>query len=408
MSAAPRSLPVKALCSPRDERWGSPEPPLLLSVSAARGVIPRSEVTDAEARADDLSIYKRVRGGDVVINRMSAYQGALGLASQPGVVSPDYLVLEVIRSVDPAWLSYAFRSTWFVAEMAARVRGIGSMDQGNVRTPRINWEDLSRIELSVPSTRQQRAIANYLDAETKRIDAMVGILRSLAALHTERLLAALAQALDDEPRHRLATVLTSIEQGWSPSAADFQRDDAATWAVLKLSAVTGGAYGPHHHKVLNEPPGANVKYEVRPGDLLMTRANTPDLVGDAVFVASTPRGLLMPDLVYRLRYRLDRADGQYLAFALRTPEVRNQISAIARGSSQSMVKLRGEDIKALTLPLPAKVRQRQLAARFLVDAQRAERVQAAMRQQTELLLERRQALITAAVTGQLEVPGVAA
>jgi type I restriction enzyme S subunit len=67
-------------------------------------VIPRSEITDAEPRADDLRFYKRAHMGDIVINRMSAYQGALGLVLRDGVVSPDYLVLEVQPLVEARWL----------------------------------------------------------------------------------------------------------------------------------------------------------------------------------------------------------------------------------------------------------------------------------------------------------------
>jgi type I restriction enzyme S subunit len=188
-------------------------------------------------------------------------------------------------------------------------------------------------------------------------------------------------------------------------AADVTRDGEDDWAVLKLSAVTGGTYRPQHHKVLGEAPGANTRYEVRAGDLLMTRANTPQLVGDVAYVSSTPRHLLLPDLVYRLGYDANRADGNYLAFALRTPEVRGQLAAIARGSSQSMVKLRAEDIKALTIALPAVARQRRLASQFIARAESGAATHKAMLRQIDLLLERRQALVTEAVTGELACLG---
>lgn len=107
----------------------------LLSVSAYRGVVPRSELTSDEARADDLRRYKVCKPRDIVINRMSAYQGAAGVAPIEGLVSPDYTVLRTGREVDARFLGYLIRSRWFTGEITARLRGIGGVEQGNVRTP---------------------------------------------------------------------------------------------------------------------------------------------------------------------------------------------------------------------------------------------------------------------------------
>ena len=77
-----------------DVRAGaSAAPEDLLSVSIHLGVVPRSSMTDDLPRAEDLSGYKQVRHGDLVVNRMRAFQGAVGLAHVDGLVSPDNLVI---------------------------------------------------------------------------------------------------------------------------------------------------------------------------------------------------------------------------------------------------------------------------------------------------------------------------
>lgn len=129
----------------------------LLSVSIHWGVRRRDEVTDDLPRAEDLSNYKVVESGDIVVNRMRAFQGALGRSPIDGIVSPDYLVLRAAANVRSDWLAAAMRTPEFISEMAARVRGIGSAELGTVRTPRINADELGEIRLDVPTPPEQEA-----------------------------------------------------------------------------------------------------------------------------------------------------------------------------------------------------------------------------------------------------------
>ncbi|MET9787724.1 restriction endonuclease subunit S [Streptomyces canus] len=155
-----------------DERAGQDQPPLLM-VSIHHGVVRRDTLTDDLPRAEDLSNYKLCEPGDIVLNRMRAFQGAIGISPQRGLVSPDYLVLRPGPDVDARYLHHLFRSTWFVGEMASRLRGIGNTENGAVRTPRINPEDLGDIAVRFPSLNEQHQIADFLDIETARIDALI-------------------------------------------------------------------------------------------------------------------------------------------------------------------------------------------------------------------------------------------
>ena len=145
------------------------DPSELLSVSIHLGVVPRSEVTDDLPRADSLAQYKDVQVGDIVLNRMRAFQGGVGVARQKGVVSPDYGVLRPGEGCSPKYLHYLFRAPWFVGEMTSRLRGIGSVDQGNVRTPRVNIEDLLMTEVELPDLDGQLALAKELDGVSRRV-----------------------------------------------------------------------------------------------------------------------------------------------------------------------------------------------------------------------------------------------
>ncbi|WP_249010489.1 restriction endonuclease subunit S [Conexibacter sp. DBS9H8] len=152
----------------------------LLTVSIHRGVQP----APSEQAGGD-SEYKVCRAGQLVLNRMRAFQGALGVAPVDGLASPDYAVLEVSAEHSPDFVAYLLRSPWGVAAMAARIRGIGGVENGNVRTPRINVQDLGEIECSMPNAHDQQKIADFLDCECARIDELQAELRSVAVAAEE-------------------------------------------------------------------------------------------------------------------------------------------------------------------------------------------------------------------------------
>lgn len=158
----------------------------LYSVSIDWGVRRRVETTDKLARAEDLSHYKVCLEDDIVINRMRAFQGALGVAPTDGIVSPDYAVLRTEPDTEPQWLAEVMRTKAFVGEIIMRLRGIGGMDSGNVRTPRINTADLLDIRADIPELSvQHMELANTL-AHTTRIDTLIAKSEEHIALAKER------------------------------------------------------------------------------------------------------------------------------------------------------------------------------------------------------------------------------
>ncbi len=170
-----------------DDRVGARAADLpLMSVSIDWGVRRRDEMTEKLARAEDLSHYKVCLAGDIVVNRMRAFQGALGVAPEDGVVSPDYAVLRATTEVDPHWLAELMRTRAFVGEITLRLRGIGGTDSGNVRTPRINTADLLDISADITNVNAQQAELANVVRETTRIDALIAKAEEHIALAEER------------------------------------------------------------------------------------------------------------------------------------------------------------------------------------------------------------------------------
>lgn len=118
-------VPLKYLVRESDIRQGLRAESTMLSVSIHHGVTPLESVSNDGSRAGDFSNYKVCQPGDIVINRMRAFQGAVGIANQGGIVSPDYTVLRVGSRVSANYLHFVMRSSWFISEMTRRLRGIG-------------------------------------------------------------------------------------------------------------------------------------------------------------------------------------------------------------------------------------------------------------------------------------------
>jgi type I restriction enzyme S subunit len=154
--------------------------------------------------------------------------------------------------------------------------------------------------------------------------------------------------------------LQGIDQGWSPTAED-RRTEPDEWAVIKLSAVNRGRFREEEHKAMPPELESIRRLEVRQGDLLLTRANTPELVGDVCIVPEVRPNLMMSDLIYRLRLDTDRLDPRFTQYWLLSSAGRAQIARDARGSSQSMVKISQQTVRSWLIPVPPLDEQRAIA-----------------------------------------------
>lgn len=180
-----------------DDRAGTGADALpLMSVSIDWGVRRRDEITTDDHRADDLSTYKVCARGDIVVNRMRAFQGALGVAPEGGLVSPDYAVLRArATELDTDWMVEVMRTRSFIAEMVLRIRGIGGIESGAVRTPRINVTDLLDIRVALKRSERQIADLTSLRAQASRIDALITKTEQHIALAKERRAALITAAV---------------------------------------------------------------------------------------------------------------------------------------------------------------------------------------------------------------------
>ena len=139
------------------------------------------------------------------------------------------------------------------------------------------------------------------------------------------------------------------------------------------------------------------------GDLLISRANTRELVGSAaVALRSYPR-LMLCDKLYRLCLRTDACSPQFLASYLGTPQVRGQIELAATGASSSMLNIGQSTIRELSVVVPPRHEQTAIISFLDTETAKLDSLKLESERAIALLKERRAALISAAVTGQIDV-----
>ena len=372
------------------------EVPIIRATNIQRGHITSPSLQRAHLRDLPLDRAPLLEAGEILVVRSGAYTGDSALITDEWAGSaPGYdLRVTPVSGLDPRFLSWCLLSRYCLDQL--------DLLKLRAAQPHLNADELASVLVPLPSLEVQRRIADHLDTETARINHATGLNDLRASLVEERLTAELEELIDG-PAVPLGYRIQRLEQGTSP-VADASPASAGEAGVLKLSAVDRGTFRPSENKALMTLVGEGSLARARKGSVLISRANTPERVGDAAYVDGLAGiRLLFPDLMFQLQVDERRCDARYISMALRTRRVRHQIESTARGSSQSMVKLRQSDVRELRLPLPDRSTQASVATKFEDRRLEARELLDALERSTSLLLERRQALITAAVTGEIEV-----
>ncbi|GAB2521706.1 hypothetical protein GCM10027064_19000 [Microbacterium petrolearium] len=231
---------------------------------------------------------------------------------------------------------------------------------------------LGALEMPLPPVSEQQRIAAILDAA----DAIRAKRRAQLA-HLDALPQALFHEMfagRSDAVVPLGEVVPSIDSGVSP-VAEPRAAVGDEWGVLKLGAVTYGKFRPWENKAFLGDASFLRRHEVKDGDVLMTRKNTPELVGAVVFVRDVPPRLAIPDLVFRLNIDHERLDGAYVQALLMSRRMRRRVRGLAGGSAASMSNISKSRLSALWIPVPPLALQQEFAAK--VEAIHAERARVA-------------------------------
>lgn len=404
-------VPVGRLFT-RLKRTGFPDQELL-SVYRDYGVIPKSSRDDNNNKpSDDLGQYQLVNPNDLVMNKMKAWQGSIAISEYEGIVSPAYFVYQPLRSLFkralPKYVHYLLRNPRYIAQYLRQSKGI------RVNQWDLDPEEFQRIELVLPPKSEQNQIFKFLDHETAKIDTLIEKQQQLIQLLKEK---------------RQAVISHAVTKGLDPNVP--MKDSGVEWLgevpehwTLKsyrhASRIYRGKFG---HRPRNDPAFYDGEYPfIQTGDVaraekfITTYSQTLNEKGKEVSQLF-PKGTLMmaiaanigdlailgfeayaPDSVVGFKPN-DDIDLEFLRYSFMAA-----LPALEQTSTQStQANLNVERIGAVQGVFPSLDDQQKIVSYLDDMLNKYSVIEKEMNNAIELLQERRTALISAAVTGKIDV-----
>lgn len=335
----------------------------------------------------DISNYKLVEPGDFVIG-LRSFQHGISYSEVRGIVSPAYTVLRGTNAVDPRFFKHYFRSSVLISQLANITQGIR---QGQT----IDIEAFANLDLPVPSLDEQRRIADFLDAETARIDSItatrIAQISVLDELEIARIGGHLAPAGYTGPVYayfdvQLGKMLNS-ERAMGKNQQPYLRHANVHWYEISTEDVA----------TMSFEPGEQRRYGLRPGDLLVNEGGAGGTAEAAVWDGRIATCFYQKSL-HRVRAR-SHVPVEWLMYWLRYAKAYGAFDA--DNNKATIPHLTGEKLAESRIPIPRDGHRQVTELKLEIAAIRE--VQRKLVIANDLLAERRQALITAAVTGGIAV-----
>ena len=342
----------------------------------------------------------RVRGGEVLVSKLNPRKLRVVTVKEherPSMASGEFISL-IPKNIDARFLSYWLRSEKTRQDLHGATQSVTRSHQ------RVTPDILTKKWLMVPSLAEQRAIADYLDTETARIDTLIAKKKALSQGVNERFQRTVhrdVEALVDQTGSTRLKRLAAISVGIVITPAAWYSDVGGVPALRGLNVRPRRLLVDDLISLSEDGHLANKKSELRAGDVVVVRTGQ---AGAAAVVPSSLDGCNCIDLL--IVRRSPDLDPEFLSFVLNSEWVSKQIAEFSVGAIQSHFNVSA--LKELNFPLVPPPDQREVAARWRALEHDSDAVTERLDRQIALLDEHRRALTTAAVTGEMEVPGVAA
>ena len=387
----------------------------LLSLYRDYGVIIKSTRDDNHNRAGkDLTKYKLVSKGDLVINKMKAWQGSVGISKHQGIISPAYIICKVKKGISSDYLNYLLRCNYYKHQYGKLSYGVRT-DQWDIR-----YNDFKKLPVLLPKLSEQNAIVNFLDYKLEKINRFIAKKKQLIELLTEQKAAIINQAVTKGLNPNIK---------FKPSGIEWQGDIPEHWVINKIkfliSKPIAGQWGQESQKDENdiiclrvadfleiytkeenltirniEPKEEQIlKY----GDLLIEKSGggekTP--VGRVVMFTHDFRAVTS-NFVSKVSTNKDLVHSEYLLFVFKAI---NNIRWNVRSVKQTtgIQNLDSYDFFDNWIYFPSKAEQKNIIDFINNESKKIEKTIFSIEKEITLVDEYKTALIAEAVTGKIDV-----
>ncbi|PAV27540.1 type I restriction enzyme S subunit [Tamilnaduibacter salinus] len=388
----------------------------LLSVSEYYGVKPRMEVMeDGEhlSRAESLEGYKLCEPTDLVMNIMLAWKRGLGVSDHYGIVSPSYAVFRFVCEVHARYYHYLLRSDEYIGYFKTFSSGV--IDS----RLRLYPEVFGRLTGLYPPLNEQTQIARFLDHQTARIDALIAEQQRLIELLKEKRQAVISHAvtkgLDPDVAMKDSGVewLGEVPEHWSVASLKHALELVADVDHYMPTPVDSGI--PYvmtgdlrrfaseidldSCKKISRDEFLKLTRKIRTseGDVIMARYAT---IGTVSYVDISKEFVVSYSCV-TIRPQVNLVSGIYLFFYFQSDAFIQGISNAINANTQENVGV--ADLKEVKIALPGIREQKGIVDEVEAKLAKSDALVDKAERSIALMKERRSALISAAVTGKIDV-----
>ena len=390
----------------------------VLSVYREFGVIEKSSRDDnINKTPEDLSLYQTVEVDDIVINKMKAWQGSLGISKFRGITSPDYAVFQPRHAESSLFLDYLLRCKLLPEVYKSISNGIRP-DQW-----RIEADSFLGLTIPLPPLQEQDAIAVFLEREVTKIDALVAEQEQLIALLEEKRQAVISHAvtkgLDPSAPMKDSGVewLGEMPAHWPISRIKHfcshvvdclhttpTYDGELLYPAIRTADIERGILLLSQARLVNEEVYIDriQRLEPRCGDILYSREG--ERFGMAAQVPENTK-LCLGQRMMMFRV-VNGVCSEYVMWLLNSDIVYKQVLSTVGGATSPHVNI--ADVINFRVPEPPYSEQIGIARYIAGKAFEYDELIAKADAAIALLQERRSALVAAAVTGKIDVRGLVA
>lgn len=383
----------------------------LLTVSHITGVTPRSEKNVNMFMAETMEGYKICHQGDLIINTMWAWMGALGTSNELGICSPSYNVYMPVKGIpyNHRYFDYLFRIPNSVVEMTRNSKGIVSSRL------RLYAKDFFQIETVLPSPKEQETIAHYLDTKTAKIDRKIDLLTQKSTLYSSLKQSLINEtvtrgldktvsmkdsgidAIDEVPEHWEVRRIKEIAYINKRTLTEKTPNDYE-FDYIDIGSITYGIKGFSSERMTFEDAPSRAKRIVKKGDTIISTVRTylkaiasiendvSDLIVSTGFAVISPKKLLF---------------SKYFSYLLTSNFVVDTICALSIGVSYPATN--SSVIRNLLCLVPPPSEQKAIADYLDTKTAQIDQIIQTINTQIEKLKELRKTLINDVVTGKIKV-----
>lgn len=376
-------------CLPEDEH---------LTPSQKYGVVRQSDFMETTGNRVVLNLsgadkMKHVEPGDFVIH-LRSFQGGIEYSTLRGKVSNAYTVLSPSEDVHHDFFRWFMKSDLLIS-------GLETLTDQLRDGQTINFARFSRLSFPLPPLDTQRAIADYLDRETSEIDAMLDKLDGLGRLLEERRRTEVEHAFveGEYPTAALSLVANSLP-GFAFPSDNFAKDGPGDMLLRGVNVKPATLDWDDSVRLVSPMPETGI-YRLRTGDVVLG-LDRP-YIGSGLRCARLQPSDGSPLLVQRVLRVRDSAGllSSYFYYLVQRQSFYDHLAPSFTGISVPHIS--ESQVLSYTAPLPPLDEQERIVQHLDETTARIDAMLAKTQQLKDLLTERRSALITAAVTGQIEV-----